>query len=207
VAFGQHFGFLLRDRHGNRLEPAATNRNLAVLAEIDIERLIGRYERYCAMKMLRAIALVSLALVVAGCTRTANFQTNQPMMPQPTVMTDPLPEQPTVNTPSDSTPIQQARLEPGSYEYIDSSILGQLTPAQRSAANDAQFYALQFGRPGAPRTWSSGGATGQVSVGPYVRVNNLDCREFSHRVTLGGQTYTRSGQACREVDGAWGVTA
>ena len=87
MAFGQHFGFLLRDRHGNRLEPAATNRNLAVLAEIDIKRLIGRYERYSAMKMLRAIALVSLALVVAGCTRTANFQTNQPMMPQPTVMT------------------------------------------------------------------------------------------------------------------------
>lgn len=157
------------------------------------------------MKMLRAIALVSLALVVAGCSRTTNFPApTQTAMPQQTVLTNPLPD---VVRPSDSTPIQQARLDPGSYDYIDGSALGQLTPAQRSAANDAQFYALQFGRPGAPRSWSSGGASGQVSVGPYVRVNNLDCREFSHRVTLNGQTYTRSGTACREVDGAWGVTA
>ncbi|WP_332716933.1 hypothetical protein [Pelagibacterium mangrovi] len=157
------------------------------------------------MKMLRAIALVSLALVVAGCSRTTNFQTpGQTAMPQPTVLTNPLPD---VVQPTDSAPIQQARLDPGSYDYIDGSVLGQLSSAQRSAANDAQFYALQFGRPGAPRSWSSGGASGQVSVGPYVRVNNLDCREFSHRVTLNGQTYTRSGTACREVDGAWGVTA
>jgi surface antigen len=178
---------------------------LAVLAEIDIKKgSWGRYERYCAMKMLRAIALVSLALAVAGCARTANFQTSRLAMPQPAVVT-PTPD--VTVTPTDSTPIQQARLDPGSYDYIDASIVGQLTPAQRSAANDAQFYALQFGRPGAPRTWSSAGATGQVSVGPYVRVNNLDCREFSHRVTVSGQTYTRSGQACREVDGAWGVTA
>ena len=126
-----------------------------------------------------------------------------------------MPAQPSVNTaalpqttqPSDSTPIQQARLDTGSFDYIDASAVGQLSAAQRSAATDAQFYALQFGRPGAPRNWSSAGATGQVSVGPYVRVNNLDCREFSHRVTVGGQTYTKSGQACREVDGAWTVTA
>lgn|SRR5690606_10708973 len=158
------------------------------------------------MKILRAIALVSLALAVAGCTRTTTFQTaNGPFVSQPSVLTMPMPD--TVQQPAESTPIQQARLDPGSYDYIDGAIIGQLSSAQRSAANDAQFYALQFGRPGAPRSWSSGGASGQVSVGPYVRVNNLDCREFSHRVTLNGQTYTKSGTACREVDGAWGVTA
>lgn len=126
-------------------------------------------------------------------------------MPQPTVTA--APTLPTPVQPADTTPIQQARLDPGSYDYIDSGALGRLSSAQRSAANDAQFYALQFGRPGAPRTWSSGGASGQVSVGPYVRVNNLDCREFSHRVTLDGQTFTRSGTACREASGSWSVTA
>ena len=157
------------------------------------------------MKMLRAIALVSLALIVAGCTRTASTPTwGQPVYSQPAVLS-PLPGTP--QQPTDTTPIQQARLDPGAYDYIDGGVLGQLGAAQRSAANEAQFYALQFGRPGAPRTWSSGGASGQVSVGPYVRVNNLDCREFSHRVTMNGQTYTKSGTACREVDGAWGVTA
>jgi surface antigen len=155
------------------------------------------------MKMLRAIALVSLALVVAGCSRTTNFQTpGQTAMPQPTVLTNPLPD---VVPPSDSTPIQQARLDPGSYDYIDGAALGQLTPAQRSAANDAQFYALQFGRPGAPRSWSSGGASGQVSVGPYVRVNNLDCRDFTHTVKVNGQDYVKKGTACREQTGNWNV--
>ena len=157
------------------------------------------------MKMLRAIAVVSLAVAVAGCSQTSGFQGPvQTAMPQPNMMPNMMPEP---VQPTETTPIQQARLDPGSYDYIDGSVLGQLSPAQRSAANDAQFYALQFGRPGAPRTWSSSGASGQVSVGPYVRVNNLDCREFSHRVTLNDQTFTRSGTACREADGAWGVTA
>lgn len=159
------------------------------------------------MKILRAIALVSLALVVAGCSRTAPYQTaSRPIMAQPSVLTTPMPDM-TQTQPADTTPIQQARLEPGNYEYIDGAVVSRLSSAQLSAANDAQFYALQFGRPGAPRNWSVGGASGQISVGPYVTVNNLDCREFSHRVTLNGQTYTKSGTACREADGAWGVTA
>ncbi|WP_404405366.1 hypothetical protein [Pelagibacterium halotolerans] len=107
-------------------------------------------------------------------------------------------------TPS-STPIQPASLTPGNYDYLDPAVVPLLSSAALSAANDAQFYALQFGRPGAPRSWSSGSASGQVSVGPYVRVNNLDCREFSHRVTANGQTYSRSGTACREATGAWAV--
>ncbi|WP_196259203.1 hypothetical protein [Pelagibacterium limicola] len=157
------------------------------------------------MKMLKAIALVVLAFSVAACSRTTGYSTTQASLPPaPTMQTLPEFETP---QPTQSAPIQQARLDPGSYSYLDASALPQLNATQRSAANDAQFYALQFGRPGAPRSWSAAGASGQVSVGPYVRVNNLDCREFSHRVTVGGQTYTKSGTACREVDGAWGVVS
>jgi surface antigen len=158
------------------------------------------------MKMLKAVALVVLALSVAACSRTGGIQTSQIAFPPAHTVTT-MPEYQAPQQPTQSTPIQQARLDPGNYAYIDGAALSNLSPAQRSAANDAQFYALQFGRPGAPRSWSAAGASGQVSVGPYVRVNNLDCREFSHRVTVGGQTYTKSGTACREADGAWGVTA
>jgi surface antigen len=157
------------------------------------------------MKIVKAIALVVVALSVAACSRTANFPTQRATLPPATSMGT-MPEFETPQ-PTQSAPIQQARLDPGNYSYLDSAALTNLSPAQRSAANDAQFYALQFGRPGAPRSWSAAGATGQVSVGPYVRVNNLDCREFSHRVTVGGQTYTKSGTACREADGAWGVVS
>src|SRR5690606_10153403 len=93
-------------RHG----PDAPNRNLALMGNerATEDRIRPFLKRYCEMKMLRAIALVSLALVVAGCRRTTNFQTpGQTAMPQPTVLTNPLPD---VVQPTDSTPIQQARL-------------------------------------------------------------------------------------------------
>ncbi|WP_116652853.1 hypothetical protein [Pelagibacterium sediminicola] len=154
------------------------------------------------MNILKAALLVGLALTVAACSRTGGFPSTRTAFPAP--QTTALPDFETPQ-PTEVQTIQQARLDPGSYSYLDAGVLGQLSSAQRSAANDAQFYALQFGRPGAPRNWSASGASGQVSVGPYVRVNNLDCREFSHRVTVSGQTYTKSGTACREADGAWNV--
>lgn len=157
------------------------------------------------MTVLKTLALVGLALSVAACARTASYNvpSSTVLAPPPAATAEPeLPE-----TEEPSAPLQAASLPPGQYDYLDPAVVPLLSSAALSAANDAQFYALQFGRPGAPRSWSSGSASGQVSVGPYVRVNNLDCREFSHRVTVSGQTFAHSGTACREADGAWGVTA
>jgi len=90
--------------------------------------------------------------------------------------------------------------------FINSSAAPQLTSKERAEAASAQFYALQFGRPGAPRNWQGeSGAIGRVSVGPYVRVNALDCRDFTHSVTIEGKQYDREGTACREEDGSWSV--
>jgi surface antigen len=90
--------------------------------------------------------------------------------------------------------------------YIDGGAIALLSPKERADASSAQFYALQFGRPGAPRQWQgAAGTTGNVSVGPYVRVNSLDCREFTHSVSIAGKSYVRKGTACREVDGRWTV--
>ena len=64
----------------------------------------------------------------------------------------------------------------------------------------------RFGRTGAPRAWQGDrGASGQVVVGPPVNVNSLYCRDFTHTVTAGGQTYSKKGMACRELDGRWNV--
>jgi surface antigen len=160
------------------------------------------------MKSLKAIGIVALLMAVAACAPTRMAQTTTT---QPTVMAAPMPASlpPSMDMPTppqtQSEPIQQARINPGNLRFIDTTAAPLLSAAARSAATDAQFYALQFGRPGAPRNWSSGGQTGSVSVGPYVRVNNLDCREFTHRATISGQTYSRSGTACREADGSWDV--
>ena len=48
--------------------------------------------------------------------------------------------------------------------------------------------------------------SGAVTVGPYVRVNLIDCRDFTHTVTVGGQNYAKKGTACRETDGSWTVS-
>ena len=90
--------------------------------------------------------------------------------------------------------------------FINPTAAAKLSKKEQAEAASAQYYALQFGRPGAPRSWQGDtGASGRVSVGPYVRVNTLDCREFSHSVTIGGVAYERNGTACREADGSWDV--
>jgi len=83
-----------------------------------------------------------------------------------------------------------------------------MSDKDRLEAASAQFFALQFGRPGAPRRWSGdSGATGKITVGPFVRVNNLDCREFVHEVTIDQTSFEKRGTACREIDGSWRVVA
>lgn len=155
--------------------------------------------------VLKTVGMATLVLALAACTSARMATpTGQATLPPPTTVTT-LPTLPPQPPAQPSPPVIQASLPAGNYAFIDSAALGSLNDAARSAARDAQFYALQFGRPGAPRNWSAGGASGQVSVGPYVRVNALDCREFTHRVTVAGQTYSRSGTACREADGTWDV--
>ena len=151
------------------------------------------------------LAFPLLVLTLAGCTgmgRTAS--TSQPVYqaPQPQQT-----QQQTVRLPSPSqttqTALQTTNVGNG---FVDRAVVPLLSSADASEANSAQFYALQFGRPGAPRKWTGdGGTSGSVSVGPYVRVNNLDCRDFTHTVTENGRDYVRKGTACREPTGNWSV--
>lgn len=92
--------------------------------------------------------------------------------------------------------------------FIDPGALGLLSEKSKTEAAGAQFNALQFGRVGAPRNWlGDNGQAGAVTVGPYVRVNLIDCRDFTHTVTIAGQNYVKKGTACREADGSWTVSA
>lgn len=92
--------------------------------------------------------------------------------------------------------------------FIDPGALGQLSAKSKEQAAGAQFNALQFGRVGAPRNWvGDSGQSGAVTVGPYVRVNLIDCRDFTHTVTIAGQNFVKKGTACREADGSWTVSA
>ncbi len=145
-------------------------------------------------------ALPLLALALVGCTSTGTTQTVQaPLQTQPVVV------QPMV--PTSAQTVQTARLTTSiANGFVDPAAVALMTAKDSNEANSAQFYALQFGRPGAPRQWAGDrGTTGSVAVGPYVRVNNLDCRDFTHTVKVNGTDYVRKGTACREQNGNWNV--
>ena len=154
------------------------------------------------MNRYAIIASPLLALTLAGCVSTGPTQqvAQAPVAPSAPVYAAPL-------VPSPAQTTQQALATTSvSNGFVDPAALAQMSAADSAAANTAQFYALQFGRPGAPRAWTGDkGTTGSVAVGPYVRVNNLDCRDFTHTVKLGGKEFVKKGTACREQNGNWTV--
>ncbi|WDR02766.1 hypothetical protein PSQ19_00555 [Devosia algicola] len=148
-------------------------------------------------------ALPLLALALTGCTGMSRTST---------VYQAPVAAAPTVTAPvfSGPTPAQTTRAALQTTNvgsgFVDSAALSLMSSNDTAQASSAQYYALQFGRPGAPRAWKGDkGVSGVVNVGPYVRVNNLDCRDFTHTVTISGKDYVRKGTSCREQTGNWGV--
>jgi surface antigen len=154
------------------------------------------------MNRIALIATPLIALTLAACSSTGPSQVSTLAAP---VVATPVITQPMVPTPAQTT--QQAMLTTSvSNGFVDAAALSVMTSKDSAEANSAQFYALQFGRPGAPRQWAGDkGTTGSVAVGPYVRVNNLDCRDFTHTVKANGQDYVKKGTACREQNGNWAV--
>lgn len=156
--------------------------------------------RFNHMNRIALLASPLLALTLAACATSGPTQ-----VAQAPVVAAPVVQAPLVATPAQTT--QQAMLTTSiSNGFVDTTALGLMTAKDSQEANSAQFYALQFGRPGAPRQWAGDkGTTGTVAVGPYVRVNNLDCRDFTHTVKINGQDYIKKGTACREQNGNWTV--
>ena len=152
------------------------------------------------MNRFALIATPLLAILLAGCSSTGTTQVAQAPVAATPVVVQPM-------VPSSAQAVQTARLTTSvSSGFVDPAALALMTAKDSSEANSAQFYALQFGRPGAPRQWAGDkGTTGSVAVGPYVRVNNLDCRDFTHTVKVSGTDYVKKGTACREQAGNWNV--
>jgi surface antigen len=153
------------------------------------------------MNRFAIIAAPLLALTLAGCVSTGPSRVAQAPIAAP----EPVYAAPLVASPAQTT--QQALATTSvSNGFVDAGALAMMSATDTAAANTAQFYALQFGRPGAPRAWKGDkGTTGSVAVGPYVRVNNLDCRDFTHTVKIGGQEFVKKSTACREQNGNWTV--
>ena len=152
------------------------------------------------LKLSRALLLLP-ALALTACATApslAPMATTQPTL----AAIDPA----QLSAPAESRAVASSMTDVSLF--IDPGALGLLSEKSRAEAAGAQFNALQFGRVGAPRNWvGDNGQAGAVTVGPYVRVNLIDCRDFTHTVTIAGQSYAKKGTACREADGSWTVSA
>jgi surface antigen len=82
-----------------------------------------------------------------------------------------------------------------------------LSEADRRIALKAEYEALEYSRAGLLTEWksASGDVKGRITVGGITRVNSLDCREYTHSISIGGRVRVVRGTACREPDGAWRI--
>ena len=79
-----------------------------------------------------------------------------------------------------------------------------LDAADRRAALDAEYRALEYGRPGAPVQWrGNSGHYGDVVAGAQYRVNDYNCRDYTHTIYIDGEPQVARGTACRQTDGTW----
>ena len=85
----------------------------------------------------------------------------------------------------------------------------RLDDHSRMVAQNAQQRALDDGHVGEAIVWESpnnagGPATGQVIVSQSGQdTSGRTCREYTHEVTIAGETETVVGVACRGDDGRW----
>lgn len=149
------------------------------------------------MQIITRALLVLPALALAACATTP---TVMPATTAPLTRIDPA----QLSAPATTTAAASSMTDVTAF--VDPAALRLLSAKSKTEASNAQFNALQFGRVGAPRNWvGDNGQSGSVTVGPYVRVNLIDCRDFTHTVTIAAQNYVRKGTACRETDGSWTV--
>jgi surface antigen len=163
-----------------------------------------------SMHPLFRILSVAALLALAGCgTNDSSNYSQGPMlgtMTPPADDTTDSTDTTVANTPPPSQTVQAGVQSLDIASFVDPTAFGALGDTAKTEASSAQYFALQYGRVGAARTWSGeNNVTGQINVGPYVKVNNRDCRDFTNVVNVGSKSYTKRGTACREDDGTWTV--
>ena len=92
---------------------------------------------------------------------------------------------------------------------LGSQIGKKLDKVDRIYATKAQQTALETNPAGQSSSWSNpdSGNSGTVTPTKTVMgsISGQPCREYQHKVTIGGKTEQAYGRACREADGSWQI--
>jgi surface antigen len=92
---------------------------------------------------------------------------------------------------------------------IGAKLGASLNDEDRRLAYEAQLAALDRGAPGAPVPWRNpvSGHYGNIVAGPAYSQKGLQCRGFSHTITVNSDLKTARGTACHSPEGAWAAAA
>ncbi len=89
------------------------------------------------------------------------------------------------------------------------SLIGkQLDVRDKKMAQEAAARAFEQNRNNEPSVWNNPESGHSGSVTPtktYQLANGQYCREYRQKITVGGETETSSGTACRQADGTWKI--
>lgn len=91
---------------------------------------------------------------------------------------------------------------------IGSSVGRKMDKADRLAAEQARYAALENYQTGESSYWYNpdSGNQGSFTPQPAYQTNvGQYCREYTQNITIGGQTETGYGTACRQPDGSWKI--
>ena len=87
---------------------------------------------------------------------------------------------------------------------IGGTVGSGLTERERRTALEAEYRALEYTPSGQAVAWNGdAGRSGEVIAAQPYRVGSQDCRQYTHKVTISGQTGQARGTACRNADGSW----
>lgn len=88
---------------------------------------------------------------------------------------------------------------------VGSEIGASLDEADRRAAAEAEYAALERGSSGVATPWRNpdSGHYGTVVPGQPFKRQSQDCRDYTHTIYIDGQPQTMRGAACRNSDGTW----
>jgi len=89
---------------------------------------------------------------------------------------------------------------------LGSNIGRSLDNADRAAAEQNAYRALETGQPGQSLPWRGQNAYGTYTPSNYYQNSaGQYCREYQQTITVGGRTERGHGTACREPDGSWRI--
>lgn len=135
--------------------------------------------------MFRSISMISALVAACGLSGCVTDGTTGAAVPVPV-----------------APPVAAAPVASG---VIAGPLGKSLDDKDRLTASDAQFSAIDSGQ---KRTWRGArGAYGFVEPGAEAPRAEGSCREYTHKVYVGGRPQSGQGLACRTPDKGWRIVS